>query len=245
MKLDFNPITGNLDLVGGDGGGSNPATGELFYGATPISGGTYWAKIAQFNIAVGSNIGHNLVAMLHLMRCNAMPYSHREHLGVKEATIFLSLCSIDTGGNLQEMVFDSSYGILQDEIKLIKTAHTKTLLTYELYARVYSKDRYFFTCRWNQLDKANIGVVPGKESDELVGGFDPGLPVFYPVSGQTSEYSIVNETMVQINHLLNKYPSVTIIDNDGNQVLADVHFDSRSQITITFTESFSGTVVLN
>lgn len=243
MNTTFNPFTGRLDLVGD--GGASPTTGESFYGATPISNGTYWAKIAQFNIVAGPNLGHNLVAMFHIMRCNTMPYSNRSSLGVKEATIFVSLSSIHTDDNTQEILFESSYGILQEEVMLIKTEHTSSKLTYELYAKVFIKDRFFFTCRWNQLDKDNVSVILGKVSDELVGGFNPELPVFYPVAGATREYTIVEQTTVQLAHQLNKYPSVTIVDTDGDQVLADVHYDSRSEITITFQESFSGTIILN
>lgn len=48
-----------------------------------------------------------------------------------------------------------------------------------------------------------------------------------------------------IVHNLNKYPSVSIIDSAGDEVIGNVHYDSSNQVTITFTGAFKGTATLN
>lgn len=48
-----------------------------------------------------------------------------------------------------------------------------------------------------------------------------------------------------INHPLNKYPSVTIVDSAGTVHVADVSYDSASQITIQMNASFAGKAYLN
>ena len=48
-----------------------------------------------------------------------------------------------------------------------------------------------------------------------------------------------------VSHTLNKRPSVTVIDTGNNVVLANVHYDSDSQVTITFDNATSGKVYLN
>jgi len=48
-----------------------------------------------------------------------------------------------------------------------------------------------------------------------------------------------------ILHDLNKYPSVSIINSAGDEVIGDVHYDSLNQVTITFEGSFKGKATLN
>jgi hypothetical protein len=48
-----------------------------------------------------------------------------------------------------------------------------------------------------------------------------------------------------INHTLNKFPSVSIVDSAGTQVNGQVTYNSTSQITITFSSAFSGEAFLN
>ena len=48
-----------------------------------------------------------------------------------------------------------------------------------------------------------------------------------------------------INHNLNKYPSVTAFDSAGSQAIGSVVFNSKNQLTITFSASFSGTAYVN
>lgn len=49
----------------------------------------------------------------------------------------------------------------------------------------------------------------------------------------------------EITHNLNKYPSVTIIDSSGNEVIGDVEYNSINQVTLTFAGAFKGTATLN
>lgn len=48
-----------------------------------------------------------------------------------------------------------------------------------------------------------------------------------------------------VAHPLNKRPSVTVIDTGDRVVLANVHYDSDNQVTITFDNATSGKVYLN
>lgn len=48
-----------------------------------------------------------------------------------------------------------------------------------------------------------------------------------------------------ITHNLNKYPSVTAFDSAGSQAIGSVVYDSKNQLTITFSASFSGTAYVN
>jgi hypothetical protein len=48
-----------------------------------------------------------------------------------------------------------------------------------------------------------------------------------------------------INHNLNKYPNVTAFDSAGSQAIGSIVFNSKNQLTITFSASFSGTAYVN
>jgi hypothetical protein len=48
-----------------------------------------------------------------------------------------------------------------------------------------------------------------------------------------------------VNHGLNKYPSVTIVDSAGTRVIGDVQYIDKNNITITFINQFSGKAFLN
>jgi hypothetical protein len=55
--------------------------------------------------------------------------------------------------------------------------------------------------------------------------------------------SIVASTWI-IDHNLNKYPQVTLIDDEGNLFEADVFYNSLNQVTVVFSEPTSGKAVL-
>jgi hypothetical protein len=55
--------------------------------------------------------------------------------------------------------------------------------------------------------------------------------------------SVVAATWI-IDHNLNKYPQVTLIDDDGFEIEADISYGSLNQVTVTFAEPQSGKAVL-
>ena len=48
-----------------------------------------------------------------------------------------------------------------------------------------------------------------------------------------------------INHNLEKYPSVTIVDSGNNVVVGDISYNSTNQLTVTFNAPFSGKAYVN
>ncbi len=47
-----------------------------------------------------------------------------------------------------------------------------------------------------------------------------------------------------IDHNLNRYPQITLIDDEGNEFDADIFYNSLNQVTVTFSEPTSGKAVL-
>lgn len=48
-----------------------------------------------------------------------------------------------------------------------------------------------------------------------------------------------------IVHSLGRFPSVTVVDSAGSEVVGDVTYDSDNQVTVRFTAAFSGKAYLN
>lgn len=48
-----------------------------------------------------------------------------------------------------------------------------------------------------------------------------------------------------IVHNLNKYPTVSVIDSSGSEVIGEVSYDNINQVTITFKGAFKGKATLN
>jgi hypothetical protein len=48
-----------------------------------------------------------------------------------------------------------------------------------------------------------------------------------------------------IEHNLNKFPSVTVVDEDDNVYYGEVIYENSNEITINFTGAFSGKAYLN
>jgi len=83
------------------------------------------------------------------------------------------------------------------------------------------------------------------------------MPVFVnseavglPSQGGTGDANKIHlqaipEAVWVINHTLNKYPSVTVVDSAGSLVVGDVEYDSPSQVTVRFAAAFSGKAFLN
>lgn len=48
-----------------------------------------------------------------------------------------------------------------------------------------------------------------------------------------------------IQHNLNKYPSVTVVDSAGTKIVGDIKYVDKNNITIKFTTDTLGTAYLN
>jgi len=70
-----------------------------------------------------------------------------------------------------------------------------------------------------------------------------------PTAGSSSPYMVYDRKEVPsaawiIEHNLNKYPQVTLIDDEGNLFEADIFYNSLNQITVVFALPTSGKAVL-
>ena len=76
---------------------------------------------------------------------------------------------------------------------------------------------------------------------------DQGVP---GVAGAGNDLNYVHDQAVPsqlwtINHPLNKFPNLTVVDSAGSTVFGEVNYLSPSAITVAFSSVFSGKAFLN
>ncbi len=95
------------------------------------------------------------------------------------------------------------------------------------------------TTNYNELTNKpkinNVELSGNVASEDL--GIENDKTFLYTQNEASSEWVIT--------HNLDKYPSVTIINSAGDEVIGEVNYNSLNQITITFSGAFKGTATLN
>lgn len=128
--------------------------------------------------------------------------------------------------------------------------------TKDLFPEIGSSNNIYISnegvFRWDEDTKTYISILSATESaqadwnetDENSPSFIKNKPTSLSDNHFTYDQKSASDTWV-IDHNLNKYPSVTIVDSAGNVVTGEVTYNSTNQVTIRFTSAFSGKAYLN
>ena len=84
---------------------------------------------------------------------------------------------------------------------------------------------------------SNLSITDDGTLSAVGGTGDGDKTYVFTQSFATTEWNI--------EHGLNKYPSVVVVDSNLNQVIADVQYLDLNTIKVKFSESFTGKVFLN
>lgn len=105
------------------------------------------------------------------------------------------------------------------------------------------------------VSQINAALKPGDNVSELVNNGDGTSPfateelLNTTIAENKDKNYIHNQLSASnswvLNHNLNKYGSVTIVDSGNTIVVGDVEYNSLNQITINFNASFSGKAYVN
>ena len=91
-----------------------------------------------------------------------------------------------------------------------------------------------YDTEWTDAAKGGVSSVNGKTGDVII--------------DEDKTYTFVQSTSSKvwiINHNLNKYPSVVVVDSGENVVVGDIQYNDLNTLTINFTAEFSGFAYLN
>lgn len=84
---------------------------------------------------------------------------------------------------------------------------------------------------------SNLSITSDGTLNAIGGSGDEDKTYVFTQSFATTEWNIT--------HNLNKYPSVSIVDSDMNQIIADVQYIDLNTVKVKFSHSFTGQVFLN
>lgn len=93
-------------------------------------------------------------------------------------------------------------------------------------------------------DNAVIPVVQGNPLNNYKISVENLLKIISPDKNYIHTQSAPSDNWTII-HTLNKYPSVTIIDSGGTEVIGDIKYIDTSTVLVTFASGFSGKAILN
>ena len=89
--------------------------------------------------------------------------------------------------------------------------------------------------------------IVNNKYDELATDLDVKYNELKNKSGDSYYEELVNmpSKVWEINHNLNKKPSVTIINNDNQVVIGDVEYIDKNNLKVSFSAEFSGKAICN
>ena len=83
--------------------------------------------------------------------------------------------------------------------------------------------------------------VPTNPSAEI----DVGVGTNYGGDKHYRHIQATASNVWEVQHNLNKYPSVTVVDSAENVVVGDVEYIDKNNVVLTFTTSFAGEAYFN
>ena len=251
MSYTYNPFIGNLDAV--------PSTEEVeqqvqsFCGFTAVrqSSSYPWLKLARIKMQVPStsymeddygyfsglftvmsqvtkayNYGFNFAAVQFYLQIGFKHYTNME------AKVIVTNNNVLTPDDIAIVAVDS------DDSQLIRS--------FDLFIRCpYDYARFFFSVNWGSKTANGIQLLTAT-SEQPIGSIPASNNfVVNKYLYNYREYAVTGVSNTTIVHNMGRYPSVTIVDNNHEMVLADVVYTSKNEIALSFIQSFTGTVILN
>lgn len=146
-------------------------------------------------------------------------------------------------GDMAQMTFDDHHATIYVEMTGQGPRGERGLSAYELW-----------------LEQGNEGTIddflnsslnythPAQHPAEMIVETDEKQFISFIEKSRISGYvhdQIAASRVWVINHTLDKYPAVAIVDTAGNLVGGDIEYVSKSRIIATFSAEFSGKAYLN
>jgi len=116
---------------------------------------------------------------------------------------------------------------------------------------IYNLTNSTSSSKFSNIHDISLTHVFGNSSLENESNYLISLMQYDYLSSTDKHYAFTDHTQANpsaiwtINHGLNKFPSVTVVDSAGTQVFGDVDHTDNNNLTITFINQFSGKAYLN
>lgn len=94
-----------------------------------------------------------------------------------------------------------------------------------------------------ELTEENIGIED--ETEQPISVLEETINVTQTFDKNYLYFQDVASDLWEIKHNLDKFPSVTVIDSAGSEVIGEVEYIDLNNLKIKFAGSFSGKATLN
>ena len=94
-----------------------------------------------------------------------------------------------------------------------------------------------------ELSEENIGIED--ETEQPISVLEETINVTQTFDKNYLYFQDVASDLWEIKHNLDKFPSVTVIDSAGSEVIGEVEYIDLNNLKIKFAGSFSGKATLN
>jgi hypothetical protein len=85
----------------------------------------------------------------------------------------------------------------------------------------------------------------GTGSNQAAAGDDPRFAAIASGDKSYVHNQVGLASTWTVVHSLGKFPAVAVVDTGGNEIIPDVHYDSTSQLTLTFATATAGKAYVN
>lgn len=152
---------------------------------------------------------------------------------------------------LNELVDKINELVEQKQIKL--KPGKNVILDPEGNISVDSINELLVAVDWNEIDNpaAVLGSSLGRLIKQELTNLNGRLTQLQTTveTMETDKHRVINmdvaSTVWEVEHDMNKVPSVTVIDSVGREIVGDIQYVDMNHLIITFESSFSGKVILN
>lgn len=98
----------------------------------------------------------------------------------------------------------------------------------------------------DQNNVIQLGVYVLASNGDIAGSKTAIISAVFSNPDKTYVHSqLSSQTEWTVNHALNKFPSVSVVDDGNNIIVGDVKYIDKNQLTITFGVSISGKAYIN
>lgn len=217
------------------------------------------------NLADGSNIQRDLIGI------NSNPFYYQlgeeiEHYGrwLGQITITKGLIDIVSksfvftvnksvgDGKLPRLISIDTMEKITKQMESLRNSLQDYLTSVELSEQERQDGYILFESRLVAIENSVITGLEGKSAYDIAvanGFIGTESEWLNSLSGAGKETFIHLQTTPSstwiVNHTLNKYPSVVIVDGTGHQVIGDIAYLSNNELLVSFSKQFTGKVYLN
>lgn len=109
--------------------------------------------------------------------------------------------------------------------------------------------RYVGASNWTLLFDVGVILPRGGGTDQVLAKLSNlDYDYAWKSTNATDKHyveSFTNQNTITVTHNMGKYPSVTVINSAGDEVIGDIEHISVNQLTASFSSGFSGKITCN